>query len=64
MSEGRAYLTLNLSIRLKHSWMRQKFNVVAEQIQNSKRTASGRSVLCDVDLAQLMVVNTVQIDHL
>lgn len=51
-----SYLTRNPSIRLKHSWMRQKFNFVAEQIQNSKRTASDRSVLNDVDFAQLMVV--------
>lgn len=51
-----SYLTRNPGIRLKHSWMRQKFNVVAEQIQNSKRTASAKSLVDDVDLAQLMAV--------
>jgi hypothetical protein len=46
-----SHLTRNPSIRLKHSWMRQKFNVVAEQIQNSKRIASSKALLEDADFA-------------
>jgi hypothetical protein len=40
-----SYLTRNLSIKLKHSWMRQKFNDIAEPMEKSKfKTFNGSHI--------------------
>lgn len=42
-----SYLTRNPSLRLKHSWMRQKFNEVALQIEKSKYKKIGSDYVPD-----------------
>lgn len=43
-----SYLTRNLSIKLKHSWMRQKFNEVAVPMEKSRFTTFNGSQIPDV----------------